>query len=396
MHYIKREKYLRQIRQFYDSDLVKVITGIRRSGKSIILQEIMEEIKSKSDNVIYLNFEKTSDLSKAGTFSSLVNYINGNRKDGKCYVFLDEVQEVEDWQIAVKDLRISNCSIFITGSNSKLLSSEITKYLSGRFIAIRVRPFVYKEMLEYSKATGLVIDPNNYLVWGGFPGRFEVNTLEGTLMYLNDLDSTIVLNDLINRYKIKKQAVFIRIVNYILLNNARIFSIRSIHKYVKNDYPEISTATVAKYVDYLKQAYIIDEIPQYSTKAKKELSFYGKIYNADVALNSIRISDGRYDLDHNLENIVYNELVYMGYELTVFSNNGKEIDFRATKNGKTYFIQVAYSVADSKAYDREFGAFANMDNSNQKILITNDPIDFSTSTVRHIKFNEFLLMNDID
>ena len=189
MHYIKREKYLKQIRQFYDSDLVKVITGIRRSGKSIILQEIMEEIKSKSDNVIYLNFEKTSDLSKAGTFSSLVNCINDNRKDGKCYVFLDEVQEVEDWQIAVKDLRINNCSIFITGSNSKLLSGEITKYLSGRFIAIRVRPFVYKEMLEYSKATGLVIDPNNYLVWGGFPGRFEVNTLEGTLMYLNDIIS---------------------------------------------------------------------------------------------------------------------------------------------------------------------------------------------------------------
>jgi predicted AAA+ superfamily ATPase len=396
MNYIKREKYLKQIRQFYDSDLVKVITGIRRSGKSIILQEIMEEIKSKSDNVIYLNFEKTSDLSKAGTFSSLVNYINDNRKDGKCYVFLDEVQEVEDWQIAVKDLRINNCSIFITGSNSKLLSGEITKYLSGRFISFRVRPFVYKEMLEYSEATGLVMDPNKYLVWGGFPERFEANTLEGTLIYLNDLDSTIVLNDLINRYKIKKQAIFIRIVNYILLNNARIFSIRSIHKYIKNDYPEISTATVAKYVGYLKQAYIIDEIPQYSTKAKKELSFYGKIYNADVALNSIRVSDGRYDLDHNLENIVFNELIYMGYDLTVYSNNGKEIDFRATKNGKKYFIQVAFSVADSKAYDREFGAFSNMDNSNQKILITNDPIDYSTSTVRHIKFNEFLLLNDID
>ncbi len=396
MNYIKREKYLKQIRQFYDSDLVKVITGIRRSGKSIILQEIMEEIKSKSDNVIYLNFEKTSDLSKAGTFSSLVNYINDNRKDGKCYVFLDEVQEVEDWQIAVKDLRINNCSIFITGSNSKLLSGEITKYLSGRFISFRVRPFVYKEILEYSEATGLVMDPNKYLVWGGFPGRFEANTLEGTLIYLNDLDSMIVLNDLINRYKIKKQAIFIRIVNYILLNNARIFSIRSIHKYIKNDYPEISTATVAKYVGYLKQAYIIDEIPQYSTKAKKELSFYGKIYNADVALNSIRVSDGRYDLDHNLENIVFNELIYMGYDLTVYSNNGKEIDFRATKNGKKYFIQVAFSVADSKAYDREFGAFSNMDNSNQKILITNDPIDYSTSTVRHIKFNEFLLLNDIE
>lgn len=395
MNFIKRERYLKQIRQFYNSDLVKVITGIRRSGKSIILQEIMEEIKTESDNVIYLNFEKTNDLYKAGTSSSLVQYIRDNRKKGKCYVFLDEIQEVENWQIAVKDLRMDNCSVFITGSNSKLLSGEITKYLSGRFVAIRVRPFVYKEILEYSKMTGIQVDSSKYLLWGGFPGRFEINTLEGTLMYLNDLDSTIVLNDLINRYKIKKQAVFIKIVNFILINNARIFSIRSIHKYIKNDYPEISTATVAKYVDYLKQAYIIDEIPQYSTKAKRELSFYGKIYNADVALNSIRINNGRYDLDHNLENIVYNELVYMGYDLTVYSNNGKEIDFRATKDGKTYFIQVAYSVADSKAYDREFGAFANMDNSNQKILITTDPVDFSTSTVKHIRFVDFLLMDEM-
>ena len=396
MSLIKREKYLKIIRQFYDSDLVKVITGIRRSGKSIILQEIMSEIKTKTDNVIYLNFEKTVDLFRAGTASSLIQFVKGSRGEGKCYVFLDEVQEVENWQVAVKDLRIDNCSVFITGSNFKLLSGEITKYLSGRFISVRVRPFVYNEMLEYSMITGLVMDPNKYLVWGGFPGRFEANTLEGTLLYLNDLDSTIVLNDLINRYKIKKQTIFIKIVNYILINNARIFSIRSIHKYIRNDYPEISTATVAKYVDYLKQAYIIDEIPQYSTKAKRELSFYGKVYNADVALNSIRVNDGRYDLDHNLENIVYNELVYMGYELTVYSNNGKEIDFRATKDGRTFFIQVAYSVSDQRAYDREFSAFANMDNNHQKILITMDPIDYSTSTIKHIRFNDFLLMDNLD
>lgn len=393
---IKREKYLKQIRQFYDSDLVKVITGIRRSGKSIILTEIMDEIKTKTNNIIYLNFERVSDFSKAGTATSLIEYIHTHRKDDKCYIFLDEVQEVEDWQIAVKDLRTDNCSIFVTGSNSKLLSGEITKFLSGRFVSIRVRPFVYKEILEYSKNAGFTIEPNNYLVWGGFPGRFEANDVQGTMMYLNDLDSTIVLNDLINRYRIKKQSIFIKIANYILINNSRIFSVRSIHKYIKNDYPEISTATVAKYVDYLKQAYIIDEIAQYSTKAKRELSFYGKIYNADVALNSIRVSDGRYDLDHNLENIIYNELLYMGYELNVFSNNGKEIDFRAIKDGKKYLIQVAYSVAEPKAYDREFGAFKGIDDNCKKILITLDPIDYSTSTVKHIQFKNFLLLHNLD
>ena len=133
---IKREKYLKQIREFYDSDLVKIITGIRRSGKSIILEEIIEEIKERTGNVLYLNFEKASDLIKAGTASALIDYVRNNRKEGKCYLFLDEIQEIEEWPIAVKDLRLADCSIFITGSNSKLLSGEITKYLSGRFVSI--------------------------------------------------------------------------------------------------------------------------------------------------------------------------------------------------------------------------------------------------------------------
>lgn len=147
---IKREKYIKQIRNFYDSDLIKVLVGIRRCGKSVILQSIMEEIKSKTNNIIYLNFEKTNDLMKASNAVELVEYVNKNRKDGKCYIFLDEVQEVDDWQIAVKDLRLdSKNSIFITGSNSKLLSSEILTLLSGRFVSFRIRPFSYKEILEF-------------------------------------------------------------------------------------------------------------------------------------------------------------------------------------------------------------------------------------------------------
>ena len=162
---IKREKYISQIRNFYDSDLVKVIVGIRRCGKSVILQSVMEEIKEKSDNIIYLNFEKTVDLMKASNASELVEYIEKHKRTGKCYIFLDEIQEVDDWQIAVKDLRLdSNNSIFITGSNSKLLSSKILSLLSGRFVSFRIRPFVFKEILEYCNQINRNITAMDYLI----------------------------------------------------------------------------------------------------------------------------------------------------------------------------------------------------------------------------------------
>lgn len=388
---IIREKYLSLIRGFYESDLVKVITGVRRCGKSVILESIMNEIKEQTDNIIYLNFEKTSDFVKASNYSKIIEYVNTNRKDGKCYCFFDEIQEIENWQIAIKDLRLENCSIFITGSNSKLLSSEFITLLSGRFVSFRIRPFVYKEIQKLSPNTTVT----DYLIWGGFPGRFVFKSEQDTRIYLNDIENTIVINDLIKRYKIKNETAFKKIVYFILSSNARIFSIRSIHKTLKSDFPNIALTTVARFIEYLKNAYIIDEIAQFSTKTKRELRYYGKIYNCDVAFNSLRALNNRYDLDHNLENIVYNELLYMGYELKVFDNKGKEIDFLATKGGKTYLVQVAYSVVDEKAYNREFSAFSNIDNTNQKILITNDDIDFSTSTVRHLKLKDFLLKEDL-
>jgi predicted AAA+ superfamily ATPase len=392
---IKREQYISKIRSFYDSDLIKVITGIRRSGKSVILQTIMEELKAKTDNIIYLNFENSSDFNKVYSVETLINYVNNNRKEGKCYIFLDEIQEIDNWQKAVKDLRLHNNSIFVTGSNSKLLSKEFLTLLSGRFVSFRIRPFVYKEILEYDKEYGANNSIDDYLVWGGFPGRLSLNNLEANKEYLSSLENTIVINDLIARYKIKKVTAFKNIVNYLLKSNSRIYSARSIYNYLKNEYQDITLSFVLKCIEYLKEAYIIDEINQYSLKAKKELVFYGKIYDADVAFNSLRVFDNRYDLDHNLENIVYNELLYRGYELKVFSTDkDKEIDFIANKNGKTYYVQVAYSVVDKKAYDREIGAFASIDNLNEKILITNDILDYSTSTIRHIKLKDFLLMDE--
>lgn len=393
---IYREHYIEKVREFYDSDLIKIITGIRRSGKSVILEQIMREIKNKTENFIYLNFEDKRVSSNIRDGHALIEYVEENKKTGKCYLFFDEIQVLDGWQDACKTLRLYDYSLFITGSNSKLLSGEFTKELSGRYVSFRIRPFVYKEILEYTAELGKETSITDYLVWGGFPKRFEFDSPEAQRRYLNDLDDTIIINDLLHRYKIRKDQLFKSLVNFVLRSNGRIFSAKSIHDYVKKEHESCSVNTIMKYLGYLEEAYIIESVKQYSTKTKKELSFYNKIYNADVALNSIRCSNNRYDLSHNLENIVYNELVYMGYEISVYNNAGKEIDFLAQRGNKKYFIQVAYSVMEDKAYAREFEAFSGLDNLSQKILITNDDIDYSTSVVRHIKLKDFLLMENLD
>ncbi len=392
---IKREHYLKQIRGFYHSDLIKVITGVRRSGKSVILDMIREEIAKETDNIIYLNFENLFDFDKAPNALKLLDYVSKNRKEGKCYVFLDEVQNINNWAEAVKTLRVQNNSVFITGSNSKMLSNEFLNELSGRFVSFKIRPFVYKEILEYAKDTNFKASISDYLVWGGFPKRFEFKSQDDQIKYLSEIDSTIITHDLILRYKIKKEELFRKVVNFILKNNARIFSAKSIYDYIKNEHYECSVNTIIKFISYLKVAFIIEEIPKYSTKAKRELKYYGKIYNTDVCFNSLRANGNRFDIDHNLENIVYNELVYRGYEVEVFNMDKKEIDFRCHKQGKIFYIQVAYSVSNDSTYDREMNAFASLDNSHQKILITTDQIDYSTSTVRHIKFEDFLMMEEL-
>lgn len=392
---IQREHYIEQVRPFYDSDLIKIITGVRRCGKSVIMEQIIKEISEKTDNIIYLNFEDKKVSANITNAEKLISFVEENNKDGKCYLFFDEIQTLDGWQDACKTLRLYEYSLFITGSNSKLLSGEFTKELSGRYVAFRVRPFVYKEIVEYCKELGKEASVTDYLVWGGFPKRFEFDSTEAQSRYLNDLDDTIVINDLIGRYKIRKESLFRSLVNFVLRNNSRIFSASSIRDYVRQEHTSCSVNTIMKYLDYLEEAYIIEAVRPYSSKTKKELAYYSKIYDADVCFNSIRCPNNRFDLTHNLENIVYNELIYMRYEIYVYNTNGKEIDFLAAKDGKQYYVQVAYSVAEDKAYRREFDAFKSIDNLSQKIIITNDDIDYSTSIIRHIKLKDFLMMDSL-
>lgn len=392
---IKRERYIQQIRPFYESDLIKIITGIRRCGKSVIMEQIIDEIRKKTDNVLYLNFEDKGVSANITDASELISYVERKRKSGKCYLFFDEIQTLDGWQDACKTLRLRGCSLFIVGSNSKLLSGEFTNELSGRYVAFRIKPFVYKEIVAYCRELGKEPSVSDYLIWGGFPKRFEFDGEESQKRYLNDLDDAIVVGDLIRRHKIRKEALFKSLVDFVLRNNGRVFSANSIRDCIKQEHSDCSVNTTMKYLGYLEEAYIIETVKQYSTKTKRELSFRAKIYDEDVCFNSIRCMDNRFDITHNLENIVYNELAYMGYETRTYVNNGKEIDFLAVKGTKRYYVQVAYSITEEKTYQREFDAFRNIDNLSQKIIITNDDIDYSTSTVRHISLKDFLKLDSL-
>ncbi len=394
---IIRSHYIDQIRPFFESDLIKVITGIRRCGKSVILSQIADEYRTSGKPVLYINFETLEYSAAIPDADALVSYVKERLTVAqKLYVFLDEVQLVDGWNIACRSLRLENLSLFITGSNSKLLSKEFTKELSGRYVSFCVRPFVYKEIIDYADQLGKTYSISDYLVYGGFPKVIELPDKDSILQYLNDLNQTIIINDIMNRYKIRKTELFKRLVNYVLISNARIFSANSVQHYLASEKLNCSINTVMKYFSYLEEAYVIRKVPQYSTRAKRELTFYAKIYDEDVSFNTVRQRKGRFDVTHNLENIVYNELIYMGYEVTVFTKGNQEIDFLAAKGSKEYLIQVAYSIAEESTYEREFSLFNKLDQSRKKIIITNDDVDYSTSTVEHIALSRFLSMASLE
>lgn len=330
------------------------MVGVRGCGKSIILEQNKDEIQKKTDNIIYLNLEDSLIADKIYDCNGLLEYVKNNRKTGKCYIFLDEVQNIKDWNKAVKTLRLHDNSVFITGSNSKILSKEYTDAFSERYVSFRIRPFVYKEILEYSKELNIDTPISDYLVWDGFPKRFEFNK-DDMITYLKDLNESIIYKDLIARFNIRNEDLFRRIVNYVLISNSRIFSSHSIEDYISKDHVKCSINIIIKYLKYLEKACVINKIQPYFTKNKKELKYYFKLYDEDVSFNSLRVTNNRYDLSHNLENIVYNELLFMNYELKVFNNDTSY--FIATKDGKEYYIQVSYSVENDKAYEGEFSVF---------------------------------------
>ena len=395
---IKREKYLSLIRGFYDSDLIKVIMGIRRCGKSILLKQIIDELKEKvikEDHIIYINFEDV-EYHFIKNYLDLNKYIKDKIKDKKKYYLLfDEIQLVENWEKVINSFKATlNVSIFVTGSNSKLLSGELATLLSGRYVSFKISPFTFKEIVELKKLKNKEEIANafdDYLLWGGMPQRFDFQDIDRIKLYLSDLFDAIMIKDIVTRYNITNVNLFKRILEYLVTNPSQTFSPTNMLEEFKKEEIPISTKTIYDCLNYLETSFLISKISAYDIRGKRILSRKDKYYLTDLGLGQVINKDRKTQMGAYLENIVYNELLYRGYNVSIGNNNGKEIDFVATRFDEKIYVQVAYILSDEKVIEREFGAYSGIDDNYPKYVITMDKYDFSRNGIIHKNIIDFLL-----
>lgn len=397
---IKREIYLNKIIPFIDIDLIKVITGIRRCGKTVLLSQIQEfllENKNiKEENIIAINFESARyDHLKEN--NKLYDYIieKVSRLDNKVYIFIDEIQEVENWQRIINSFRVDfDCDIYITGSNSKLLSGELATYLAGRYIQIPVYPFSFKELkklfVEQNKFTTNEQLFSDYLNYGGFPQRCYFQDDSSINTFLKDLYETIIIKDIMNRHKIKDVALLRKIISFILDNIANPFSSRSIVKTLESQGTKISISTLLNYIEYSKEAFIISCVNRYDITGKKLLSTQEKYYSVDIGIRNCIKNSEKIDLNKLYENIVFLEMLIRGYEIHVGKLGNKEIDFICYKGKEKVYIQVAYLINENDRA-REFGNLEKINDNYPKYVISSDLVDMSQNGIIHKNIIQFLL-----
>lgn len=395
---LKREMYLEQIRPYYDSDIIKVITGVRRCGKSMLLDEIKDELLGQgiaSDKIIYLNLEDM-DYEYIVNASDLNKEIKSRISDnGKYYIFLDEVQHVKDFEKALASFRATlEVSLFVTGSNSTLLSGELATLLTGRTVEFEILPFSFYEMKQYYELNNLYWSEEmfmNYLKWGGFPLRFDYKDDEAIHRYLSNLYKSIVSRDIIGKSKSKDKSSFMDISLYILANAGKEFSVDNIVKAYKKNGKEISKRTVYNYLERMKKAYLIHGVGRYNITGKSALSNREKQYAVDMGFRTINTNTINYEDTFFLENIIYNELLTRGYTVFAGKTFKGEIDFVAIKGGKKCFIQVTYLLASEETIKREFGAYGSITDASPKYVMSLDKIDLSHDGIVHLNIIDFLL-----
>ncbi|MCD7744631.1 MAG: ATP-binding protein [Lachnospiraceae bacterium] len=395
---IKRDYYLSRIRDFYHLDLIKVITGIRRCGKSVLLTQIMEELREQGiseEQIVYLNFEDY-DYSFIRSGEDLHEYIKAKLvTENKYYLFFDEIQAVPEFERVINSIRMKyDSSIFITGSNGKLLSGELATYLSGRTVSFRMYPFSFSEVCEIrGLEKDSVTDESllDYMNWGGMPQRFQMENEEQTKTFLRDLFDTIVLRDIVQRGGIKDIDLFNRLVEYLVCNPSQSFSIQAVSDYFLSVNRKVSKETIYNYLEYIISSLIMERASRYDIRGKRILTKMDKFYLTDMGLGRIRNSGFKLEMGAMLENVIYNELLVRGYDVYVGKTRKGEVDFVAVKGQQKEYYQVAYYLYDQKVIDREFQAFRDIPDNYPKYVISFDKMDFSRDGIIHKNAIRFLL-----
>lgn len=401
---IKRELYMKRIRPFIGSNLIKVMTGIRRCGKSVMLELIKQELIESGINPIQfisINFEDLN-YSHLQTAKSLHDEITNRAKDidGKVYLFFDEIQEVKDWEKCINSFRVSlDCDIYITGSNAKLLSGELATYLGGRYVEFVIYPFSFGEFIELYRP----INPDasiqqcfqKYLITGGMPYLANIRYAdEPSKQYLHDLFNSVQLKDIVKCNKIRDVDLLERIIAYVIANVGTTFSARSLTKFLKSEQRTVAPETTLNYTKYCCDAYLFYQVKRVDLQGKQILSTNEKYYIADHGIREAVFGGNMRDINLILENIVYLELLRRGYKVTVGKTGEKEIDFVCDKRGDKLYVQVTYLLASEDTIKREFGAYDTIRDNFPKYVVSLDEFDMSRNGIKHQNIRDFLLAEE--
>lgn len=398
---IKREAYMRRIRPFIGNELVKVLSGIRRCGKSVMLNLIQEELISSGtdrSHFISLNFENMSNAHLC-TAAALHDEIIRRSKeiDGKLYLFLDEIQEVDGWEKCINSFRVElDCDIYITGSNARLLSGELATYLAGRYVEFVIYPFSFAEFIELYRNIYPETDIRQcfakYLIFGGMPylSNLRFDETAGK-QYLRDLFSSVELRDVVKRNNIRDVDMLERVITYVTANIGTTFSSAAISKYLKSEGRSVSAETVLNYLKACTDAFLFYQVKRQDLQGKKLLTVNEKYYVADHGIREAVFGGNMKDINLILENIVCLELLRRGYKVTVGKFSDKEIDFVCELQGSRLYIQVAYLLASEETIRREFEAFYGIRDNYPKYVVTLDEFDMSRDGIRHWNIRDFVL-----
>lgn len=395
---IKRKFYLEKIVKLIDTEDIKVITGVRRCGKTVLLKQIIDELENRgiaSENIIYMSFE-SSKYKNIRNDDDLDEFIfsKTNNLNGKIYLLFDEIQKVKNWEVSLNSYRVDlECDIYITGSNSQLLSGELATLISGRYISINMLPFSFKELIQYHDEMHENIDEiklfEQYLSYGGFPGLLNYENEEKE-KYLYDLYSTIVLNDILYKNKVKDLDLLERLMEFMISNIGQLFSANSISKYIKNENRKTTPHTIINYMDYARNAFIFYQIKRENIKQKRKLLISDKYYLVDSGFYFIFNGSTQRNWGQLLENIVFLELIRQGYSITIGKIQDLEVDFVCRKANQIKYIQVSQSILDENTRKREFKSLEKISDSYPKYVISMDSFDFSVNGIIHLNIIDFL------